>query len=68
MDSELQKQGNRNSYGNNKQFQAGRRQLKMLSQFRKFNAASLVLGAGAIGFQLGAQGYCRVECADFGEW
>lgn len=65
LDTELQKQGNRNSYGNSKQFQTGQRQLRTLSQFRKFNAASLILGAGAIGFQLGAQGYCRVECTNF---
>ncbi len=67
LDTELQKQGNRNSYGNTKEFRSGRRQLKTLSQFRKFNAASLVIGAGAIGFQLGAQGYCRVECTSFGD-
>lgn len=67
LDTELQKQGNRNSYGDGKQFRTGQRQLRTLAQFRKFNAASLVVGSGAIGFQLGAQGNCRFQCTNFGE-
>ena len=62
LESEIQKQGTRNLYGNSREYKTGQRQLKTLSQFRKFNIASLVLGAGALGFQVGAQGYCRVSC------
>ena len=67
LGTKLQGQGNRNSYGNSKEFMTGRRQLRTLSQFKKFNAAGFVVGAGAISFQVGAQGYCRVECVGTGE-
>ena len=63
LEDELQKQGNRNSYGNAKEFRRGQRQLKTLQQFKVFTRVTGVLGAGAVGFQVGAQGYCRVQCA-----
>ncbi|WP_028768311.1 hypothetical protein [Shewanella fidelis] len=60
---ELSNQGNRNSYGRaRKQFITGERQLKTLKQFSRFNAVNAVVGAGALGFQAGAYGYCRVNC------
>lgn len=62
LDSSLQRQANRNSYGNSRSYHSGRRQLRTLYQFRKFNAASLVVGVGAATFQGGAQAYCSVEC------
>ena len=60
---ELSNQGNRNSYARSrKQFNTGQRQLKTLKQFNRFNAVNAVLGAGALDFQAGAYGYCRVSC------
>ena len=54
---ELKKHGGGRSFG------AGVRQIRTLSQFARFNAGMAVVGFGALGFQAGAQGCCRVTCA-----
>ena len=64
LDGRLERTAVRNSYGNNREFRTAQRQLRTLSQFRKFNAANAVIGAGAAGFQAGALGYCTVSCLD----
>jgi hypothetical protein len=65
LEDKLSQKGNRNAWGSSKgEFDKGRRQLKTLSQFKKFNGASLILGAGAAGYQLGALGYCSAECIE----
>ena len=43
-------------------FGTGVRQMRTLSQFSRFNAGMAVIGVGALGFQAGAQAYCRVSC------
>jgi hypothetical protein len=50
LEDKLSQEGNRNAWGSSKgEFDKGRRQLKTLSQFKKFNVASLILGTGAAG-------------------
>jgi hypothetical protein len=60
----LSRIGNRNMYGNARQYEAGKRQLRTLSQFRKFNASMAVLGAAATGFVIGANVYCGTGLKD----
>ena len=44
-------------------YSAGKRQMKTLAQFSRFNNAMLVAGVGATTFHLTANGYCRVSCS-----
>jgi len=43
-------------------YKVGKRMLKTGSQFGKFNSVMAVVGAGALGFQVGALGYCYFSC------
>jgi len=58
----------RNAYGDSKNLPLGRspaaglRQAQTLSQARLANGIGAVVGAGAFGFQLGANAYCGVQC------
>jgi RHS repeat-associated protein len=58
------REANRNAWqaSNQKAFETGMRQLSVVKLFARFNAAAAVAGAGAAGFQVGALGYCSVEC------
>lgn len=72
LDSSLERSATHKSYGNSamstqpssgaQDYQTSQRQFKTLSQFRRFNAGMAVIGAGALGFQAGANGYCAVTC------
>lgn len=64
IETKLERDATRKLYGNSKDFDAGRRQLKTLAQFRKFNAGMAVIGAGALGFQAGAWVNCSINCVD----
>ncbi|GMU74804.1 MAG: hypothetical protein AMXMBFR45_02950 [Gammaproteobacteria bacterium] len=62
-ETNLSRQANRALYGlSTRSYEKGKRLLRTLKQFRGFNAANQVLGAGALGFVVGAQGYCRFQC------
>jgi RHS repeat-associated protein len=56
----LKQEGTLNLYAN---YKVGARQLSTLKQFNRFNAAMALAGAGALGFQAGAYGYCYYECS-----
>ena len=63
---QLNGQANRNLYslrpgGSQQLYQTGKRQARTLMQFRRFNEAMAVVGAGAFGFVAGANAYCAVE-------
>ena len=62
VEDSLSRTATRNLYGNRQHFNVGQRQLRTLSQLRAINNASMVLGVGAAGFQVGAQAYCRIQC------
>ncbi|WKD50584.1 hypothetical protein [Microbulbifer spongiae] len=63
LSDRLSKEANRNAWSHSKEaFETGKRQLGLLKFFGRFNAAMAVAGAGAFGFQVGAVGYCSVEC------
>jgi RHS repeat-associated protein len=55
----LKQSGLRNKHTN---WKVGKRQMRTLGQFGKFNSAMAVVGAGAFGFQLGADIYCYLQC------
>jgi hypothetical protein len=60
VEGNLRRTANRNLYGDAEQYEAGKRQLRTLSQFRAFNAANAVAGAGAVGYVVGANISCTV--------
>jgi hypothetical protein len=62
LDTKLSRAANSNAWGSHAEFVKGTRQLRTLQQFRAFNAGAAVVGAGATGFQAGANAYCAVEC------
>ena len=63
LDGRLSRAANTNAWGSTRaEHLTGMRQLRTLSQFRTFNAAGAVVGAGAFGFMTGANAYCAVEC------
>jgi uncharacterized protein RhaS with RHS repeats len=70
-EGELGRQANRNRYtgardsalGGRGGYNTGRRQARLLTQFRRFNAAAAVASAGAVGFLGGAYANCAVRCA-----
>jgi RHS repeat-associated protein len=61
LEDALKKQATRNL--NSPDYYIGKRQMRTLQQFRRFNAASAVVGAGAAGFLAGAYGTCALKCA-----
>jgi len=63
FDEVATKEANKNAWSaDKKDFEKGKRQLKKLSQLRKFNTGMAVVGAGAAGFQAGANLYCGASC------
>jgi hypothetical protein len=64
LEDKLSQQANRNLYGNSRQYEVGKRQIRTLSQFRKFNAAMAVAGAGAVGYIAGANISCTLFRGD----
>ena len=65
LEDSLSRQANRNLYSlspnvSQKVFATGQRQARTLMQFRRFNGAMAVVGAGAFGFVAGANAYCTV--------
>jgi len=70
-EGELSRQANRNRYsgarnsalGGRRGYATGRRQARLLAQFRRFNAAAAVASAGAVGFLGGAYGTCAIKCS-----
>jgi hypothetical protein len=64
LEDKLSQQANRNLYGNSKQYEIGKRQVRTLPQFRKFNAVMAVAGAGALGYIAGANISCTLFRSD----
>jgi hypothetical protein len=48
---------------NSPRYYTGKRQMRLLNVFRRFNAAGAVVGVGAGFFVIGAYGNCAVRCA-----
>ncbi|MCY4045937.1 MAG: RHS repeat-associated core domain-containing protein [Cellvibrionales bacterium] len=60
LETKLETNANRNGWsGNHKTYM---RQIRTLNQFKGFNAINAILGAGALGFQTGANLYCTAGC------
>jgi hypothetical protein len=67
LEGRLRREGTRESYNGrslqNRSYETGRRQLRTLGQFRRFNLGMLVIGIGAATFQGTAYLYCNNECS-----